>query len=277
MGFLPVSNKIAIAEAVLRQTDFGWIYVADQNRGGIAAREGTAAYAASRKYLGIAPPPFAILDAEIMAQWDPPTDIAAYPWQFATEDLRADGETQRPMHNAILRHEIGHGIFRRHIMQEKPSDIGYGTSAPDWLDETIAVLFESGSSRSRRLRFAREAVRKQNLIPLAIFLSMTHPQYDTVLRIAQNRRANSGELANPAGKSQIITGKTAQITALFYAQCLGFGEFLINRANNNEIIAMLAIKHKEGYDLEPELLKITRANDIENLEEDFRDWLKSAR
>jgi hypothetical protein len=131
-----------------------------------------------------------------------------------------------------LPHELGHGWFINAFWPDasiRTSD-HYGGPAPDWMDETAAVLMEDDTmANSRRAGFAaiyagEDAAAKARLLDLTAFLSGGHPalpKLDTGLS---------------ADRVQVLTGEEgARIAASargFYLQARLFADYVLARSGD---------------------------------------------
>lgn len=119
----------------------------------------------------------------------------------------------------VFRHELGHWIFVQHVEAVRkgkgaPSD-GYGSAAPDWLDESAAMLCESKSGRDRyRAAMAASA----QFIPLRHLFKMRHSTFAPGFPVQPipGRTPRPGFAAGGRGY-------------LFYAESHSVSEFLLDR------------------------------------------------
>lgn len=157
-----------------------------------------------------------------------------------------------------LTHELGHMWF---IAAFKPADgaagggHGYGGWAPDWLDETAAVLLENEILTQRR----RKAFKEMNLedfYPLDTFLTMEHPALKSAQALKEKFGNKDGE---GDSRAIILTGEDAEEflktsgksdPANFYTQARGFADFIIERTGDEQIFAKLAQHLSEGKSFE---------------------------
>lgn len=68
--------------------------------------------------------------------------------------------------NHILSHELGHLIFTAYMAQGQPKAGGYGSAAPDWLDEAAAILFDTPVKRELRRHTFKKTVREGAVLKL---------------------------------------------------------------------------------------------------------------
>ncbi|MEM6639836.1 MAG: hypothetical protein AAF610_08025 [Pseudomonadota bacterium] len=144
------------------------------------------------------------------------------------------------VHDGALAHELGHLWF----MAMSGASVGggavahdYGGAAPDWLDETFAVLMENAELRDRR-RKGFHAMTDDERIPLERFFTMTHPAAKAAAELA---RLAADEEGPSDSRVVILTGDDADAfiaasggdqTARFYSQVQVFSDYLLARAGD---------------------------------------------
>ena len=110
----------------------------------------------------------------------------AFPWpdRSATPPQSAAGPADVANgqdHDAgVVAHELGHIWFKEWYDAERPRQPGprqYGSTAPDWLDETAAILNENEYMTAQRRSGLADLTDGEGpqLRPVAEFLAMTHP------------------------------------------------------------------------------------------------------
>lgn len=177
-----------------------------------------------------------------------------------------------------LTHELGHMWF---ISAFKPQGgdtqlgKGYGSWAPDWLDETAAVLLENKNLTDNR-RKAFQTMKQEDFYPLETFLTMEHPALKSALELKDKfgSTENSGE-----SQAIILTGEEAEEflkssgqsdPANFYAQIRGFADYVIGATKDEQTFAKLAIHLSGGGDLEGWLAQTAGLAD--NIQDLTADW-----
>ncbi len=162
-----------------------------------------------------------------------------------------------------LTHELGHlwfiAAFQPRADQPRTDKgskgHGYGGWAPDWLDETAAVLLENAAlTETRRAAFAK--IAKADLYPLPKFLTMEHP----ALKSAQSLKEKmGGKLGQGESRAIVLSGKEAEAfleaskagdPGVFYTQVRGFADFIISETGDERIFAKLARELASGGSLE---------------------------
>lgn len=176
-----------------------------------------------------------------------------------------------------LPHELGHGWFIRAFWpssQAKYSD-HYGGPAPDWMDETAAVMMEDDAlADQRRERFATlyrgsDTAAKARLLDLTAFLSGGHPALP--------------KLDLPAGSSgvRVLTGpEAAGIAAAaghFYLQARLFADYLVERSGDPAVFRSAADAFAGGHTTQQWLArsgpKYRLPTDISALDRGWREWV----
>lgn len=178
----------------------------------------------------------------------------------------------------VLTHELGHMWFIEAFKPEggdKELGKGYGSWAPDWLDETAAVLLENETlTKGRRTAF--KTMKQEDFHPLETFLTMEHP----ALRSALALKDKFGSKENP-GESQaiILTGEEAESflkssgksdPANFYTQARGFADYVIEATGDEQIFAKLASHLCGGGEMESWLVQTDGLAD--NMQDLTEDW-----
>lgn len=240
---------------------FGYVLVDDRDTQA-ALEEGLAADRAARDVLGISNAKFRIADPGLTnLRWGEPSPdgLPSYVWLFAN----SPGSKIQAPPSSLLRHEIGHDLFIRHLVPSTRAD-QYGGDAPDWLDEMAAIAFESETMRDSRRRAAVRYAREKKLIPMRRFLSMTHPELEASASLSSS---NSLATAFEPASSE---------TPLFYATASAFHEFLLAHTGSQSIVVELATAFREKKDLQAWILtRLRQRNGLEGLDEEFSQWIAS--
>jgi hypothetical protein len=183
-----------------------------------------------------------------------------------------------------IRHEIAHLLFIRELWPNSGQVAErYGGDAPDWLDETAAVLAESEAMTRDRREALIEAVQEGALIPLADYLSMPHPSFGggAFAAMIEEARANadgSGVIVLSSEDNSIDDAAIGD-AALFYTQTRAWIDYLDARTGDARIFASIMNALKAGQSFETWLSERGAAmglpKDLERLEADFLDWAGS--
>lgn len=187
---------------------------------------------------------------------------------------------------SALRHELGHmwliaDRWPRRTEEEAASrtDSHYGGPAPDWLDETAAVLMEDAAMTARRRELfgtiRRGGEPGERIVALADFVTMDHP-------LAAQVRARPD--AKSGASITILSGEEARRLAAgsraFYAQARVFADYLIARSGRPDVFAAIADAAAEGEDFASWLGRDGAGYGLPAtlpaLERDWLDWLAPA-
>jgi hypothetical protein len=189
--------------------------------------------------------------------------LPSYPWHFV------DGTRYLAKYppNEILPHEIGHDLVRLYFVPNTKAG-RYGTDAPDWLDEAVAVSFEMPADKVQRRCQARSLLEEGRLIPLSRFLAMTHPS-----RMAAD--------VDTRGSANIVYRSTApRDTPEFYSMSLAFSEYFAAVREDPGVLVDFLKAFSEGKALDLWAVQAAaehrRITSIENLDADFRSWIRKA-
>lgn len=222
----------------------------------------------ARNVFGLGTLRFAIIDGHNSKyHWGDttPEGLPVFPWSFVHgTDYIA---TQPPNH--VLRHEIGHELFRRYVMPDThPGQ--YGTDAPDWLDEAVAVAFEAPEIQATRRCDAASLLKANTLIPLGRFLAMEHPD----LAATQAQAAGGMRV-----RKLTFDTSASQETPAFYAMSLAFPEYVATRARSASALAEMIRAVRAGTTIEKWLGERLGGSghkpDLRELDRDFLTWLSS--
>lgn len=247
-----------LAEYKKVEAGFGYVLVAPEDVSA-AINEGYATQLAAEKILLLKNVTFAVVEqGSGDFQWGGTEDgLRTYTWTFPHGSRRFK---PRPA-ITILRHEIAHDLFARHLVPTT-SDDQYGTDAPDWLDEMAAVAFEGIDQRSSRKRDAKS----KGLLKLTTLLRMTHPE----LGAPVVREAGQTFASGPVSSDQTIP---------FYATVSCLYEFVSEKTGNEGIVAELAAAFMRGENLElwlSDRLGYDRGRkSLEQMNADFIRWFAS--
>ncbi len=148
-----------------------------------------------------------------------------------------------------LRHEVGHAMYAAMYW---PDAVGtgqdrYGTPAPDWLDEAVAIAMEPPDAQARHLAaFIGAARQRPREIPdLAGFLASEHPVRGARLASALARGPKSD-----SGVQMMVTSGHFPGVDTFYGQSLLTGLFLAETSGNPQILAPISRAIADGLDFD---------------------------
>lgn len=198
---------------------------------------------------------------------------------LAQQAARLSPESLRAREAGSLPHELGHGWFIQAYWAAAAVDGGghYGGPAPDWMDETAAVLMEDDAlADSRRRQFAAiyagaDAAARARLTDLTSFLSGGHPALPQLGQSAQTSgvRVLSGDEA----------GAIAAAAGTFYLQARLFADYVLERSGDPAAFRTAAAAFAAGKDT-PEWLatvgkRLKLPTTVVALQADWDAWLRS--
>ena len=226
----------APAGMVARPASFGGVIAPDAASADAAVAAGIVAQHAARRFLGLEVPPFLIASASAALPSSPDGCTFRFRWSFPA----AAGEVPRlPSH--VLPHEIGHAIFIRFLVPNSGKD-QYGGDAPDWLDEMAAMACEDPAGAQMRRADTLRHARRGALLPMARFLSMSHPEW------------SARPITEPGTDDRATRQPRSSDTPAFYATTRALFDFLIDRTDDEQIVRVLADRVRAGMPLNRWLL-----------------------
>lgn len=182
-------------------------------------------------------------------------------------------------------HELGHLWF---IEAFKPANAAdqtghaYGGWAPDWLDETAAILMENSILiESRRKAFIE--MSDDEIIPLKAFLSMEHPGAQAAVRLNERlaKDRKDGE-----SRTFVLTGEEAEAflknsggntAANFYSQAQAFSDFLLSYSGDTKLYISLIDELRTGGSFETWLMSQGSnwglPDSLLQLDQAWKDWI----
>jgi hypothetical protein len=262
------------------------------------AAHATAGEGRFRRHFGRVPPPYAVVLGRITPQVRTTLSAAGVrnplPWftaaQRETRNADAarrtaetiakaqglDGAKQQELISQISRqlsaqvgdreagvepHELGHQWLIDSFWPSASADSGghYGGPAPDWLDETAAILTEDERmTNERRDQFRAMYTGRSPMAegpgparpvggrpdPLPVFLLKNHPlKGDQELLMAQggaNREPRTIMMVKPSSAGTTGAGPDSGAAPRFYLQGRAFADFLVDRAGDPAVFAKIA-------------------------------------
>lgn len=244
-------------------TDFGQLQVKHRDIAE-ATRYGNHISAAAKTFLRLESIRIAIVDAALPGyRWGGTSaeGLPTYPWHF----VKGDRYLAKYPPNEILPHEIGHDLLRLYFIKNTASK-QYGTDAPDWLDEAVAVSFELPPDKVQRRCQARALLEAESLLPLRRYLRMEHPSLSSIN--AQTTRPDKIVYKNTAPKD----------TPAFYSMSLAFPEYVADVIADEGVLADFIEAHLEKASLDRFAMSLVqrsrRIQTMEDLELDFHSWVR---
>lgn len=224
----------------------------------LATSIGHGVQTSAKSVLGLDDLSFKIVDARYSSlSWGnvDADGLTVYPWIFTDET----GEYSEVVPHHILGHEIAHDIFARHVFPTSRMD-QYGTDAPDWLDEAVAVAFEDEEQLVDRRCLAVRLAKNDRLIPIERFLTMRHPE----LRLDHDR-------------STELTGASlfAAETPAFYVMSLMVPEYLAAKTGSEDVLReIIALAKDSGDEIDFILRNLQPASEPyrSGIDEALKEW-----
>jgi hypothetical protein len=196
---------------------------------------------------------------------------------------QATGKTSDTTDRSALRHEIGHMLliaqFWSKDQKATKASAHYGGPAPDWLDESAAVLMEDEAMtlvRRTHLLALRDQKDAAGIQPLAKFFSGDHP----LKSIAETTSRPTG-----GASVRIISGERAKAlgdqASWFYSQTRGVADFLIAQSGDERIFSHIAQAASQGQTfaqwLQSDGKNHNFPNNLAALEQQWLAWLRDQR
>lgn len=185
-----------------------------------------------------------------------------------------------------LSHELGHLWFMKQFSRDE-SDASsapeYASWAPDWLDESVAVLLENEALTDSRRQQYREA-SDTGFVPLKDFFSMQHPVFKAAQSLVQQTGDKNGSGDFSGAKAIVLTGDEAEAffnesssdPAGFYLQVRLFVDFLFEKSDDPTVIDKIAKGLADGKSFEEWVQSNEYSglpNDMNKLNKLWQQWL----
>ncbi len=182
------------------------------------------------------------------------------------------------MQDGVISHEVAHLWYRDAYWKDsrQPRD-GYGTPAPDWLDETAAILCETeGMAVKRRKTFldAWAAAGAENRYVPGGIGDLGH-----VLQRSHPSQATPSRAPSLTGEQAVVTVRPKSGDRdLFYSQVRSFSDFLIDTSGDPEVFARITEALVEGRSFEQWLADqpsyATIPRDVPELQHQWSVWIE---
>lgn len=181
--------------------------------------------------------------------------------------------------NGVLAHELGHLWF----IAQFPAPSGttkknhaYGGWAPDWLDETAAVLMENAVLRDQRREQLKE-LRETQIIELETFLTMEHPLAQAAKNLVKNQSPTGGgdQVVFLSGEDadKFLEESGQGDAGNFYLQVSGFVDFMIKQTRDEAIFAKIASHLSEGENFASWAKASSHFENLSELESKWQAWV----
>ena len=297
----------SLPSLVCEATPHGWFYADSAQAAREAADEGAATAAAFQRYLGRAAPAGAtVLSArfpmerqEVFASqhalpylrvWIPAEAKAAMIEEslrrsmphLSDEQVGAIVQRAHQSSGDILRHELGHSVYRAVFWpRHSPDDGHYATPAPDWLDEASAILMEPETMLAGRRAQFRQWLHEtpEQVSPPSVFLSRPHP-FATAEQRARLAARSGGQAANGT-VAAVVSGDGAKAQAGFYLQSLAMADFLIECSGRQDLLGEIsqALADGMGFDawLTANGLRHQLGANVKELDRNWSAWVNAQR
>lgn len=140
-----------------------------------------------------------------------------------------------------MQHELAHVFFGSKIIPDTRS-AQYGTDAPDWFDEAVAVASEAPAVRARRQSHFYQQVCAGRLVPLGDFFEQEHPLFQSLsMQEILKQRDESSENAPTMMTVELDDLQVSRSAVLdFYAQSNALADFLAEYTGNERILGRIA-------------------------------------
>ena len=180
--------------------------------------------------------------------------------------------------NGALAHELGHLWF----ISQFPDPSGavgnnhaYGGWAPDWLDESAAILMENAVLRDQR-REALKELDPDQLIPLETFFMMEHPLAQAAKNLVkdQTQKGNQQVVFLTGEEADKFLKESGQDDAgNFYSQVAGFAQYMIETTGDKTIFAKIAAHLSKGSNVSNWIETSPHFKNLAQLDSAWQAWV----
>ncbi|MEO1304733.1 MAG: hypothetical protein AAFV37_07150 [Pseudomonadota bacterium] len=198
--------------------------------------------------------------------------------QFAEQTQTVSTDSIKP-----LRHELGHMLFVHGVWAIDDDVQQYASGAPDWLDETAAVLAEDPVLTERRREHIKELVINDEIMSFEDWFNMQHPVYGAAMKLLAQRMEREGD--GPSTGAYLFTVDDFEAAGLeidsgaadFYSMSRGFIDYLAAKSNDPRALQLITQDLKDGVSMDEILYERGAAfglpQTFEALDKDFADWM----
>ncbi len=190
---------------------------------------------------------------------------------LASQEMKQEG---------ILSHELGHIWYEAAFWRDSDSTPdGYGTPAPDWLDETAAVLTEGDTlGESRRRLFAEgwtvlepsSRSASSAIGDLGHFLQRRHPS-----QVQATAPSDAAAATSVTATVRVRSGPSA--SEAYYNQVRVFADYMIARTGDAAVFSEISRVVAAGTDFEAWLGSQTRyptlPRTVPDVQADWASWI----
>lgn len=180
--------------------------------------------------------------------------------------------------NGALAHELGHLWFIDQFpdpVKDSGINHAYGGWAPDWLDESAAVLMENAVLRDERHEGFKD-LDKSKIIELETFLSMEHPLAQAAKNLVKNSDPKDGPqvVFLTGDKADEFLEESGQSGAGdFYLQVSAFTAFMIEHTGDPAVFASIASHLSGGSDFSNWVERSGHFKNLTHLGEEWQNWI----
>lgn len=239
---------------------FGSVLTNDPTKAAWATGQLQAAATQFQSSFQVDPGPGLIIDMKFIAQanqFSAEPRRWVLPWQsnhFGSLPLNAQVEDSHHFNDVSgIRHELTHVFFTSAVVPSTKQP-QYGSDAPDWLDEAVAISAETATSKAKRRSHFYRQVCSGRVMRLDRFVQMSHPLMSNVAtqKLIQQRRNNSQQqpamLMMDAGRLGLKPNELMD----FYGQANAVAEYLRDTTGDAGILRAIAqvadgsVRHPAG-------------------------------
>lgn len=199
-------------------------------------------------------------------------------------------DIENSTHADAYMHETGHMWFIRGVWREVSPPAGqshYGGSAPDWFDETAAILIGRAGESDWQFPHFREALadpdRRDTMLDLVGLFDESHPALRADLefnrQVAELRRKVAAGELEPGAFTLKRPQADGHAVTDFYARCKMLSEYFISRSADGMIFRDLAANIRDGGTvagwLEEFGVERGMPGSLDALDADWRAWIES--
>ena len=269
--------------ATVYKSNYGFIISNNKTTAEFMANQYYKAYTNFVKYFLNKPPIGAIIDSpsisnedinilrDLGVKFQLPFPISVI---FNTEKSQKKIKTieDPSSHNSAIDHELGHLFLINSFMNWQNGSDGYGGPAPDWLDESAAILNENEYLTKTR----RDDFYSMGHYSLKELVNIKHPVPSTnKAELAKKIQELRAQAKNGSMAANIkIDDKQSQLEIKkFYSNVRMFIDFLKSKTKNPQVFNSITEHLSQGHDFENWLSKNHKIFGLKaTIEELNQDW-----
>lgn len=156
----------------------------------------------------------------------------------------------------VMAHELGHLWYIETFWKDAQDGDGYGSPAPDWLDEAAAVLMErDGLTEARRAAFHKVWAENPRAEAVSALMAEVHPAFASgasATALTDGPATGSGpRVVSMSGEEfQRRTGTDINAAAAFYTRVRAFLDFLETTTGDHAALVRLTVHLRNGGTVE---------------------------